>query len=56
MAGLIRKVAIAKKVKNNDEVSAVDGLVANRLLKNSKGKGPVRKVARYKAATGRLNK
>ncbi len=54
MGGFLRKAVIAKKVIKNDDVSIIDGMIANNLVKNAHGKGPVRKVARYKIASNRL--
>lgn len=54
MAGFIRKAVVVKNVAKKEDVSVVDGMIANRVAKNAKGKGPVRKVARYKIASNRL--
>lgn len=54
MAGFLRKAVVTKNVIQKDNVTVVDGLVANRLMRNSRGKGPVRKVARYKVAANML--
>ena len=52
--GIFRTAIIAKNVSQKKNVTAVDGLVSNRLMRNSRNKGPVRKVARYKMAANRL--
>lgn len=49
--GIFRTAVIAKNVSQKKNVTVVDGLVANRLMKNSRNKGPIRKVARYKMAS-----